>query len=167
MTRTLSNIFFILVFALGLISCNPFNNKLNREYANLFISRLNDFDSLLTLSYNDKAISINNYYTSTDQIYIHQEDSIGLTKIYRTDSIIQKLNFNKVKFYELLELFKKTNAHNFDRNDSIYYFICNSFLDDSNGMIYSKTKLKIWKQNDRIILNEHYIDNWNIYKDNW
>lgn len=166
--KTVKNIIFILT--VGLTSCNPFNNKLDISNATLFINKLADFDSLKTLSYSEKEIGINDYRTSTDLKYIHQEDSIGFIKIYHTDSIIQKLSFDQTKFYEFLKLFKGTNSYNFDRNDSIYYFICNSFLDDSNGMIFSKRKLRKWTGNnieDIIILNEHYVDSWTEYKDNW
>jgi len=137
-------ILFITLLTI-LISCS---SSFEFIEADKLIEVLKKDNRIYRLANHGSTIIINGQKTSTNKTEIENRNSNGFNYVFEMD-YLNSINVSKKELETLLEQLKKTEAYSVDYKNGNAYFIMDSFLDSSNGYLYSIEELELTSEDNK------------------
>jgi len=157
-------ILFITLLSI-LTSCST---SFEFKEANKLIELLENDSRIYRLTIHGNTIIINGQKTSVIKTEIEERNKSGFNYQYEMD-YLNSINVSKKELKSMLKQLKKTEAYGFDYKNGKAYFIIDSFLDSSNGYLYSIEELEITKESNKskLQMNDGNINILEKVKPNW
>ena len=127
----MKNIVIALSIFASLSSCS---NSFDFQEGENIVELMKKDKRIYSLTPLDHVIWINGQKTSL-------KTGPNANNIYRPD-FLKSIKMSQIEFDNYLDQFKKTNAYSVDFKNGKGYFIMESFLDDSQGLLYSDEDLE-------------------------
>ena len=134
-----------IVILLAFTSCST---RFDFKEADKLVETLRGDSRIHRLTINSNNIFINGQKKSTTTTEIEQLNKNKLNYVFELDSS-NSISLSKKELESLLHQLKKTKAYSVQYLDAKAYFIMDSFLDSSNGFLYSDENLKLTTENNK------------------
>jgi len=157
----------ILLFTI-LTSFTSCSTSFDFKAADKLVETLKGDSKIYRLTNHGNTIIINGQKTSGSKTEIEERNKSGFNYEYEMD-YLNSISVSQKELKSLLKQLEKTEAYSVDYKDGKAYFIMDSFLDSSNGYLYSTEELEITDENNKskLYMNDGNINILEKVKPNW
>lgn len=142
----------IILFSIILIILNACSSSFEYKEADKLIEALKKDNRIYRLSIHGNTIIINGQKTSSNKSEIEVLNKSGFNYEYERD-YLSSIGVSKKELNSLLKQLENTGAYSVDYMHGMAYFMMESFLDTSNGYLFSINEIEISNENNKSKFN--------------